>query len=109
MTLNEYQEKAWLTAKYPNIYNNLIYPTLGLAGEAGEIANKVKKIQRDDNGILTLNRREQLIEEIGDALWYIAAMATEIGTSIEAIAIRNVEKLEGRLHNNSINGEGDER
>jgi len=109
MTFNEYQEKARLTAKYPNMGNNLTYPTLGLTGEAGEIANKVKKIERDDNGILTLNTRDQLIDELGDVLWYIAALATELSVDLNDIASINIDKLLKRQKNNTISGEGDKR
>lgn len=109
MTFKEYQEKAWLTAKYPNIHNNIIYPTLGLAGEAGELANKVKKIQRDDNGIISLAKWDQLLDELGDVLWYCAALATELNTDLESIAIRNISKLSSRNERNKISGEGDVR
>lgn len=109
MTFIEYQEKAWKTAKYPSMYNNIVYPTLGLAGEAGELANKVKKIQRDNSGILSLKKREDLIDELGDVLWYIAALATELGASLNDIAILNIVKLSKRKENNTISGEGDKR
>lgn len=109
MDFNSYQEKAWVTAKYPNMHNNLTYPTLGLTGEAGEIANKVKKIQRDYNSILTLKMRETLIDELGDVLWYIAAIATELNCPLENIAKNNIIKLYKRLEENKISGEGDNR
>ena len=77
--------------------------------EFGEIANKVKKIERDDNGILTLNTRDQLIDELGDVLWYIAALATELSVDLNDIASINIDKLLKRQKNNTISGEGDKR
>jgi NTP pyrophosphatase (non-canonical NTP hydrolase) len=96
MTFDEYQELAVLTAGYPNRKDNLQYPTLGLAGEAGEVANIVKKIQRDFDGIITEEIRNKLKDELGDCLWYIAACADELGLSLEEIARHNVEKLAAR-------------
>ncbi len=93
MTFDEYQKLASLTAGYPNRKDNLQYPTLGLAGEAGEVANIVKKIQRDFEGIITEEIRNKLKDELGDCLWYIAACADELGLSLEEIAKHNVEKL----------------
>src|SRR5690625_3697650 len=77
MTLDEYQQQALKTASYPNVGSNLTYPTLGLAGEVGEIANSVKKIMRDDGGELTPERRESLLAEAGDSLWYLALYVHE--------------------------------
>jgi NTP pyrophosphatase (non-canonical NTP hydrolase) len=77
MYFNNYQEKALSTAKYPNVGKNLIYPALGL-GEVGEIQNKVKKVFRDDNGVLQKDRRDSLIDELGDLFWYIAVNAFEL-------------------------------
>ena len=77
--------------------------------EFGEIANKVKKIERDDNGILTLNTRDQLIDELGDVLWYITALATELSVDLNDIASINIDKLLKRQKNNTISGEGDKR
>lgn len=76
--------------------NNLEYPTLGLAGEAGEVANIVKKIQRDDQGIITDARRDKLRDELGDVLWYISACADELGITLDEIAAFNVNKLAQR-------------
>lgn len=109
LTFDEYQEKAWLTAIYPNIGENIYYPTLGLVGEAGEIANKIKKIMRDNGGILTIEKRNELIAEMGDVLWYLAALATELKTSLNTIAYQNLDKLFSRLENGTIKGEGDSR
>lgn len=96
MKFEEYQAKAKQTALYPRRLENLEYPTLGLAGEAGEVANIVKKIQRDFNGEITDEIRAKLKDELGDVLWYISACADELGLSLEEIAEYNVEKLAQR-------------
>lgn len=96
MDFKTYQEKASKTALYPRRLHNLEYPTLGLAGEAGEVANVVKKIQRDNGGVLTEDFRLRLKDELGDVLWYISACADELGITLEEIAEYNVEKLAKR-------------
>ncbi len=98
MNFEEYQDAASLTALYPNRLKNLEYPTLGLAGEAGEVANIVKKIQRDFSGEITDEIRAKLKDELGDVLWYISACADELGLTLTEIAEFNVEKLAKR-HN----------
>ena len=77
-TFNEYQLNARLTALYPDMNNNIIYPTLGLCGESGEIAEKIKKIIRDDDGIVTPEKKEALKKELGDVLWYISNLCNEL-------------------------------
>lgn len=96
MNFSEYQELAGKTALYPRRMDNLEYPTLGLTGEAGEVANVVKKIQRDDDGILTDEVRAKLKDELGDVLWYISACADELGLTLNEIAEYNVGKLAKR-------------
>ncbi len=96
MTFEEYQAAAGTTALYPRRRNNLEYPTLGLAGEAGEVANIVKKIQRDNEGVLTDEVRAKLRDELGDVLWYISACADELGLTLDEIAAFNVNKLAKR-------------
>ncbi len=98
MNFEEYQQAAKQTALYPNRLKNLEYPTLGLAGEAGEVANIVKKIQRDHGGIINEEIRGKLKDELGDVLWYISACADELGLTLKEIADYNVEKLSKR-HN----------
>jgi NTP pyrophosphatase (non-canonical NTP hydrolase) len=98
MKFEEYQMEAKQTALYPNRLKNLEYPTLGLAGEAGEVANIVKKIQRDHGGVITDDTRTKLKDELGDVLWYISACADELGLTLTEIAEYNVEKLAKR-HN----------
>ena len=101
MNFEDYQSKASATALYPKRLNNLEYPTLGLAGEAGEVANIVKKIQRDFKGEITDEIRAKLKDELGDVLWYISACADELGLKLEEIAQFNVEKLAERHKKNS--------
>ncbi len=96
MKFEEYQTKAKKTALYPNRLKNLEYPTLGLTGEAGEVANIVKKIQRDFGGEITDEIRAKLKDELGDVLWYISACADELGITLSEIAEYNVEKLAKR-------------
>jgi NTP pyrophosphatase (non-canonical NTP hydrolase) len=98
MNFEEYQAEAKQTALYPRRLNNLEYPTLGLAGEAGEVANIVKKIQRDYGGEITEEIRAKLKDELGDVLWYISACADELGLTLTEIAEFNVAKLAKR-HN----------
>jgi len=96
MNFEEYQTAASRTALYPRRMSNLEYPTLGLAGEAGEVANIVKKVQRDHGGILNDEIRGKLKDELGDVLWYISACADELGITLTQIAEYNVEKLAQR-------------
>lgn len=103
MNFKEYQTEAGQTALYPRRLENLEYPTLGLAGEAGEVANIVKKIQRDFGGEITGETRAKLKDELGDVLWYISACADELGLTLEEIAEFNIGKLAKR-HNRQSAG-----
>jgi NTP pyrophosphatase (non-canonical NTP hydrolase) len=96
MNFEEYQSQASATALYPKRLSNLEYPTLGLTGEAGEVANIVKKIQRDFGGEITDEIRGKLKDELGDVLWYISACADELGLTLREIAEYNVGKLAKR-------------
>jgi NTP pyrophosphatase (non-canonical NTP hydrolase) len=109
MRLSEYQRASRRTATYPGAGENLVYPTLGLAGEAGEVAEKVKKLLRDDGGVLGDERRAALAGELGDVLWYVAQVATEAGLELEAIAEANLAKLRSRAQRGVLSGSGDER
>ena len=109
MTFEEYAVQAGLTALYPQRGANLVYPTLGLSGEAGEVSEKVKKIIRDRDGILDEEQRMAIAKELGDVLWYVAAMAHEIDVSLPVIARMNVAKLHGRAVRGTIQGSGDDR
>ena len=108
MTLNEYQQKAKQTAIYPK-EQALEYLTLGLVGEAGEIANKVKKVIRDDDGGLSSKKREELIGELGDVLWYLANLATELDTYMHVVGELNIGKLTDRKMRGALKGSGDKR
>ena len=108
LTFDSYEETARKTTIYPSEYK-LMYPVLGLAGEAGEIANKVKKIYRDNAGELTEATREALIDELGDVLWYVAAVANDLGTTMERAASLNNMKLLKRLEKGTLKGSGDNR
>lgn len=109
MTLKEYQKKSRKTAKYATIAEHFVYPAMGLAGEAGEVINKVKKIFRDDNGIVTKERKAEISKELGDVLWYTAQVATDFGLKLEDIAEENIERLYSRLKRGKIAGSGDNR
>lgn len=108
LPLNEYQKKARQTAMYPNEYV-VIYPALGLAGEAGEVANKVKKVLRDMGGIYLPESRSEIATELGDCLWYTALLAHDLGYGLEDIAYMNLKKLESRASRGKIKGSGDAR
>lgn len=109
MRFSEYQQSSRVTAVYPDAGQNIIYPTLGLAGEAGEVAEKVKKMIRDDDGILHDERRDAIAKELGDVLWYVAQVATEAGLELDAIAAANLEKLLSRRDRGVLQGSGDDR
>lgn len=109
MELKEYQEKSRKTAVYPNKNNNFIYPTLGLSGEAGEVSEKIKKVIRDKEGIIDDETREAIKKELGDVLWYVSQIATELGISLDDIAEKNIEKLYSRMERGKLNGSGDNR
>lgn len=109
MNFKEYQKRAADTALYPNVGENYMYPALGLAGEAGEISNKVKKIERDFGGKITDEVREMVKAEMGDLLWYMAQLASELGLDLETIATENIEKLASRKERGVLGGNGDLR
>ena len=109
MDLNQYQQGARATARYPEVGSNPIYPTLGLCGEAGEVADKVKKVLRDRQGSFSPEVIADLQLELGDVLWYVAQLATELGLELEQIAQNNLDKLASRAARNVIGGSGDRR
>jgi NTP pyrophosphatase (non-canonical NTP hydrolase) len=109
MDFNEYQAKSRKTAGYPAIGHPVIYPTLGLANEAGEVAGKIKKVFRDQEGQISAETRAALKAELGDVLWYIAQVATELNLSLDEIAEYNITKLYDRLERGKIKGDGDDR
>ena len=109
MEISDYQRRSRVTAVYPDAGDNLTYPALGLCGEAGEVAEKVKKAIRDDGGVLTDERRAALAAEIGDVLWYVAQLATEADLDLGAIADENLSKLLSRQERGVLQGSGDRR
>ena len=106
--LDMYQKVAKTTAIYPR-EQAIIYPTLGLTGEAGEVANKVKKIIRDGTNKNNENLVQEISSEIGDVLWYIAVLADDVGVKLSDIANNNLVKLENRKKKGTIHGSGDDR
>jgi len=117
MELNEYQKLASTTAEYPKTVKDLnpeanvglLYTVLGLCGEAGELANKVKKVLRDDDGVLSPEKRVALIKELGDCSWYLSETARQLATTLENVAQLNIDKLFDRKDRGVIKGSGDDR
>ena len=109
MDFKTYQKNARVTARYPNLGSNNIYPTLGLVGEAGEVAEKVKKVIRDKKGLFDNESKKGLKKELGDVLWYVSNLCTEFNFSLDDIALQNLEKLKLRAAKGKISGSGDDR
>jgi NTP pyrophosphatase (non-canonical NTP hydrolase) len=114
MKLSEYQERAHLTSlktRYgPDVQmGRLLYPTLKLAGEAGEFGEKVGKLLRDKGGQISVEDRDALADELGDVLWYAAEVATVLDVSLDDVAARNLEKLKSRSERGMLQGSGDNR
>ena len=109
MTFEEYQKLSRKTALYPNKDSNFVYPVLGLTGEAGEVSEKVKKIIRDHGGVPHDGHKEEIKKELGDVLWYVAQISTELGISMQDVATANIDKLYSRLERGKIGGDGDNR
>ena len=109
MDLNDYQTAALRTAVYPNMGTNFAYPALGLVGEAGECADKLKKVIRDNDGVLTTTVRDAVAKEIGDVLWYVSVLAYEMDYDLNAIAQINLDKLASRQERGVLSGSGDNR
>lgn len=110
MYLNHYQRSTRDTAVYPGQGTTLglYYCGLGL-GEAGEIQGKIKKVMRDDDGELTPERRQDLIDELGDLLWYVARTADELDVMLVDVASQNLDKLRSRAERGKLHGSGDNR
>jgi len=113
MNFDTYQQRALETAIYPEAttgsFAALSYTVLGLTNEAGEVAGKVKKVWRDNDGELTEEKKDQIADELSDVLWYVATAAREINYSLEDIAWKNVDKLKSRKDRGVLGGSGDTR
>ncbi|MDA3837487.1 MAG: nucleoside triphosphate pyrophosphohydrolase family protein [Candidatus Delongbacteria bacterium] len=109
MQFSQYQKESRRTALYPNQDNNYIYPTLGLAGESGEVSEKIKKVIRDKKGVVNNEDRLAIEKELGDVLWYLSQLATELDIDLENVAKKNIDKLQSRLKRGTLSGSGDDR
>ena len=115
MNFNTYQKLAKRTDYHSKreerkrFGNNLVNATLGITGEAGEFADKIKKLYRDKGGKLDATTKQDLIYELGDILWYIAKMARELGVPLDAVARLNIQKLSSRKKRGKLSGSGDHR
>lgn len=109
MEFSDYQKKSHQTAVYPVIGQGFVYPALGLAGESGEVVEKVKKIFRDQQGIVNDEQRQAIAKELGDVLWYLAQLATEFELDLNLIAEDNLIKLLSRQQRGQLQGSGDNR
>lgn len=108
MEFEEYRKFAAKTAIYPESLN-VLYPCLGLAGETGEVCEKIKKVYRDQGGKFEVSNKIAIVKELGDVLWYIAAIATDLDLNLNIIAENNIKKLQQRQKNGTISGSGDNR
>ena len=109
MNFDEYQKLASTTAIYPRVGNNIYYPALALAGESGEVCDKISKIMRDSNDIITDEMKLELEKELGDVLWNLSQLATELDLSLDEVATNNLRKLKSRKDRNKLHGSGDDR
>ncbi|MCS6961396.1 MAG: nucleoside triphosphate pyrophosphohydrolase family protein [Deltaproteobacteria bacterium] len=109
MEFHEYQKKSRKTAIYPNIGKNYVYPLLGLAGETGEIFEKFKKLIRDNGGVMSREFKEAITLELGDILWYLSNLCSELKISLDEVAKKNLEKLLSRKERGKLRGSGDNR
>lgn len=108
-TIEDYANAAVDTAIYPTEYS-IIYPALGLAGEAGETLDKIKKIIRDNNADFSdEQKRNEIAKELGDVMWYVACLSKDLGVSLTDICQANIEKLQSRKVRNVLHGSGDNR
>lgn len=106
MKVNEYQTAALTTAVYPED-KRIIYPALGMCGEAGEVADKVKKVIRDNAQDFTTEKKLEIAKEIGDVLWYCAVLSHDLGFTLEEVAQMNIDKLQSRKERGKLGGSGD--
>lgn len=108
LQFNEYCKLAASTDRYPNECKPWVY-ALGLTGEAGELADKIKKVYRDKGGVFKQEERDAIAKELGDVLWYVTRLGATFGYPLEHIAAMNVEKLADRAKRGKIGGSGDDR
>lgn len=106
---DEYQKFCKSTAVYPKIGNELVFPMLGLSGEVGEVSEKVKKIFRDDGGVVSQDKKVEIAKELGDVLWYVTQLVTELKLNLSDVVELNLEKISKRTIENKIHGSGDNR
>jgi NTP pyrophosphatase (non-canonical NTP hydrolase) len=110
MTLDEYQKRALQTAVFnDDEFKDTAHWVFGITGEAGEIAEKMKKIIRDKDGIINKADKQELVKEVGDVLWYLAVFAKQLNVSFEEIGRVNLDKLQSRKDRDVIKGSGDNR
>jgi NTP pyrophosphatase (non-canonical NTP hydrolase) len=109
LEFDDYQRQAARTGGAVQADHPIVYPTLGLTNEAGEVAGKVKKIFRDRDGVVTDEDRQALMLELGDVLWYLAELCTQLGISLDDVATANLRKLEDRTARGTLSGDGDYR
>jgi NTP pyrophosphatase (non-canonical NTP hydrolase) len=112
MDFNEYQEKTKKTAGWAKTLGqdfDFVYPVLGLVGEAGEVAEKIKKVLRDEGGVVSDAKREEIKKELGDVLWYIAQIGVILKIELNDIAESNIQKTYDRLERGKLSGSGDNR
>ncbi len=110
MTFDEYQKQSRKTAVYPKFGGQgWVYPVMGLASEAGEVANKLKKVIRDDEGKLSEETRQIVKSELGDVLWYVSQLAYELDFKLDEVAKSNLTKLFDRKNRGKLGGSGDNR
>ncbi len=110
MNFDEYEKLAARTATFDNAEKEtLYYLALGIAGEAGEVVEKIKKIMRNDKGVITESKKEELVKEMGDVLWYLSQLSRFLGKPFSEVARINIEKLADRQKRGVIASEGDNR
>lgn len=110
MNFNDYQKQALTTAiTSDDDFKDMMHWVLGLNGEAGEVAEKLKKIIRDKNGVISDADKQELAKELGDVLWYLAVFAHDLGVSFDEVAATNLQKLADRQQRNKLGGSGDNR
>lgn len=109
LTFTDYQARTAETARYPDVGHNPIYPTLGLAGETGEVCEKIKKVIRDHGGEFDAEAVSAIKKELGDVLWYVARLAAELGLDLDEVAADNLDKLASRKARGTLSGSGDNR